>query len=363
VKYLSLIIVFLFFFLISGSTWAGKGISFGGFMSLDLVDYQKQQGRVDEFNSGIGVLDLKVYGDYDKFSSKVKLDLDDSKINEAYNIFEEVTATYHHSNKVKVTAGKGVVPFHSLHWGVLQNCYIDSGSLLGASNSWRDLDNNVVTIVKYGNKEMGHISSFTYYGKSKEIDFDSHGEPRRNSYGEVQYEVKKTFSSKIQRGLAYKLDFFPLNSLELSVAATHYHHDYNPRDSFAFDFGGVYKKSAMEIWFEFIHGFTSSFEGASRYAALKVYESLGEGGFEYFLKNDLSLLFNTGVVFVNQVNFDGSEDRIDNYKVDLGLGIYLSKESLITVGALGELQKKNDGGAQLEDRRIVELASKLSFWF
>jgi hypothetical protein len=98
-----------------------------GFIALDVFKWVKKEGSYEEMNVGIGTLNLDARTKYQGTSLKFKLDLDGnlSKIN---NIFEEALVTQEVAPWFAVSAGKGVVPFHQKHYGVIKDSYVDGGT-------------------------------------------------------------------------------------------------------------------------------------------------------------------------------------------------------------------------------------------
>jgi hypothetical protein len=343
-----------------------------GFLALDLLILKKIEGRQQELVTGIGVLDLKAYATQDDFSGKIKLDLDNSKINEKYNLFEEASAAYRISDFWSVSAGKGVVPFHRLHWGVIENTYIDSGSVIGSKNAWRDVDKKLFLGTRLGSFRDGYLHHFTFWGESKLAKRDRAGNLDLTSTGQLQYENSKTFSTKDERGLAYKFELFPDNVNSLSAGLIYYWNDYIPRESWAFDTGWRYRDGQLEVWLEYLYGFKSTHSGDS-YATAGLEEHFLQLGAEQYISELINILANVEVLFVEDERHtergttltanDGRIYEYDQVKVEAGVKFKLSKAAFITVGALLERQIEDINGVENSDAYAYEGATKLSFWF
>ncbi|MBL6988805.1 MAG: hypothetical protein ISR65_03470 [Bacteriovoracaceae bacterium] len=327
-----------------------------GFVAIDLLSTNKKESQDQKYEFGIGVLDLKLYAQHEKFNAKIKLDLDDGKMDEKYNIFEEMTVSYRFNDKFKIKVGKGKVPFHRLHWGAIENCYTDGGSMLGTEQGWRDQDNLVLTTFTYGGYHHGLINHFSIFGTSRKYSIASNGY--------FENDPSKTVQLNDQRGLANKFIYFPFGGLELSASIIFHKNDYNPQSNWAADFGGGYEQGNFEIWFEYVFGFISHHKYYSSYSKKKLrqYEQTLQLGGEYKLSSKISAILNTEVVFINQTTHDDGYWQRDNYKLDFGAKYNFNRNTFATLGALVE-KRIQKGPSSKDELAGYKAKASLSHWF
>jgi len=352
--------------------------SIRGFIALDMLVVKKTEGRKQEAETGIGTLDLKVYATQDDFSMKIKLDLDDSRIGDAYNLFEEATVSYRAMPDHQIIMGKGKVSFHQMHWGVISPSFVDGGAELSPDHSLYDLDNRLVLSWRYGGFSRGFFNYLTYFGEAKSYSTNSDGTPRVSSTGtapnqrfSLSYRNEKTFSSKDQAGIANKFELFVNRELTLSTAGMYYYNSINPKNNWAFDVAGRYSNKDIEIWAEYVHAFTSTFYAAN-YATFRKHENLLQLGAEYYMTEFYNVLANVEAAFVNNQHHsdpvgefnDGKKVKTKTYKAEVGVKLKLHKSAFITLG--GQVEKQNtviETDNSDNDRHAYLLASKFSFFF
>ena len=138
--------------------------SLRGFIALDALNFEKISGEKASSVIGIGVLDLKVFAQKDDMGVAIKMDLD-GKLDKRYNIFEEAYVGYRGIRDWRFMAGKGVVRFQNIHWGVAENSYQDGGSVLGSENSFRKLSKRAFLAVAYGHYSRGFLNTFSFFSR------------------------------------------------------------------------------------------------------------------------------------------------------------------------------------------------------
>ncbi|GAB4012239.1 MAG: hypothetical protein Fur0010_07890 [Bdellovibrio sp.] len=345
-----------------------------GFLALDLFKISKIENRNQSVETGIGVLDLKVYGNQDNIYARFKLDLDNSKLGEPYNIFEEATATYRYTETTQITAGKGVVPFHRLHWGVIENTYIDGGSVIGSENAWRDVDRKIILSVRLGDFRRGWMNHITFWGESKAVSRDRDGQLLFDSNDALIFTNAKTVKTDEERGLANKLEIFPDNNWSLSLAGIYYKSDLVPDESYAFDTGAKFRNQMWELWFEYMYGLKTT-HYADKYASKRKNEHFVQFGVERKINNLINILFDIEGVWVkdlrhdnrgatNKLRFnDGRTYETNNAKFEAGVKFNISKAAFVTVGGLIEKQWQTVESVERSPIHAYETATKLSFWF
>lgn len=350
-----------------------------GFIALDMLVLKKAEGQKQEVETGIGTLDLKVYATHDDFSMKIKLDLDDSRIGDAYNLFEEATVSYRVMPDHQLIMGKGKVAFHQMHWGVISSSFTDGGAELTPDHSLYDLDNRLILSWRYGGFSRGFFNYLTYFGEAKSFSTNSDGTPRVSTSGttdstkrySLSYRNEKTFSSKEQAGIANKFELLVNRELSLSAAGMYYYNDINPKNNWAFDLAGRYSTKDIEIWAEYIHAFTSTFYAAN-YATFRKHENLLQFGAEYYMTEFYNILTNIEAAFVNNQHHgdpigefnDGKKVKTKTYKAELGVKLKLHKSAFITLG--GQVEKQNqiiESDNSDTNRHAYIMASKFSFFF
>lgn len=345
-----------------------------GFLALDLFRLIKVENKNQSVETGIGVLDLKIYGSQDNVFARFKLDLDDSKLGEPYNIFEEATATYKYSDMVQFTAGKGVVPFHRLHWGVIENTYIDGGSVIGTENSWRDVDQKIILSMRIGDFKQGFMNHFTFWGESKAVSRDRDGQLLFDANDSLTFTNAKTFKTDEERGLANKFEYFVNNNWSTSLSAIYYKSDLAPDESYAFDTGARYRDALWELWFEYMYGLKTT-HYADKYATKAKNEHFVQFGAERKITNFVNVLIDAEALWVKDLRHDnrgatsklrfndGKTYQTNNAKFEAGVKLNISKSAFITIGTLIEKQWQEVDSVKRDPIHAYELATKLSVWF
>ena len=352
-----------------------KGFIAADILNLEQVKEEQQQAE-RTLHSGLGVLDLKIYGRFNNLQSKIKLDLDSGSLAQRYNLFEEATISYEVFQDFKIKMGKGLVPFHRKHWGVLKHSYRDSGSELNPEHAWRDQDKKILLSLIYGSYQSGLINSFTLWGNSQRPVYEDNGDLKftgKNLSKRLSYDTHVTFNTSEEQGIANKLELFLDRTHTLTVAGIGYNSDWSPRWSYALDASYGYRTNKREIWFEYTYGTTSTHWGA-RYAVQKNKEHLFQLGMDEYLSRRFNWVFNTEYAKVDKQNYsaevgnsrynDGLFLDVDTFKVETGLKYNFSGRSgHLTFGVFYEQKNKVSNGIKQPTLTAFQLANTLAFWF
>ena len=352
-----------------------------GFIAADVLNLEQVKEEEQKANhtihSGIGVLDLKLYGRFNNLQSKIKLDLDSGSLSQRYNLFEEVTLTYKVLPLLKIRLGKGVVPFHRKHWGVLKHSYRDSGSELNPEHSWRDQDKKILLSFIYGSYQSGLFNSFTLWGNSSRPVFKN-GElkfvgRKGSKTHRLSYDSNINFNTLEEQGIANKLELFFDRTHSLSLAGIAYNSKWNPHWSYALDAAYRYRTSKREIWFEYTYGLFGTHWGA-KYAVYKNKEHLVQLGMDEYLSPRFNWVANTEYAKVDKQNHspelgnirnnDGLFHDVDTFKVETGVKFkFPGRSGHMTFGVFYEQKNKVSGGVRQPKRSALQLANTLAFWF
>ena len=376
-----------FFVLLMGLFYFGNlsayEIKLKGFMAADVLKLEQNKKQEEKashsFHSGIAVLDLKIYGRFDKLESKIKIDLDNGSLAERYNLFEEATLAYQLYPRLKIKMGKGLVPFHRKHWGVLQHSYRDSGSVLNPEHSWRDQDRKILLSFIYGNYKNGMINTFTLWGNSSRPTYENGalkfvGEKNdEKNPTKLVYKNHITFNTSDEQGLANKVELFFDRTHALSFAGIAYNSKWNPHWSYAVDTAYNYRTEKREIWFEYTYGVFSTHWGA-KYATYKNKEHLFQLGIDQYLNSRFNIVANTEYAKVDRQNHSGEQGNtwnndglfhdVDTFKIETGLKLkFPGRSGYLTFGVFYEQKNKTSGGIERPKRTALQLANTLAFWF
>jgi len=347
-----------------------------GFLALDMAVLKQVTKRHTALSTGIGVLDLKFFAEHENLSSKIKLDLDDTKLSDPYNLFEEATVSYKPTKDLKFTAGKGVVPFHRLHWGALEHTYIDSGSALpypSVDLYWKDIDNKLITSVRYNNSVYKFNNAFTFWGDSKQLSRNADGSYSYDQNGRPYYENSKTFSTDHEWGLANKLEIYPLKGFEVSLSGVVYSQDLNPDTNWALDSGFGYETDKLEIWFETMYGQSSQSRNYQTYydkdlkatvnpSIFKKRENTYQLGAEVYLTDLMNYVVNSEYAIIKNNLWSKVKNENKAAKFDNAIKFKIAKAAHIATGVMYEKMWKDEAGVK-STVNALEVAAKLSFWF
>lgn len=378
--------------------------SLKGFIALDALNYEKIQRKNGAAVIGIGVLDLKVFAEQDNMTAAIKLNID-TNLGVQNSIFEEAYASYRGIRDWKFTLGKGVVKFQNLHWGAVENTYLDGGSLLGTENSWRKVSNKAFASVAYGHRSLGFLETFTVWGDSAEIKTDERGNPSyattssgvspgtsTNPYRVTGYATDPVtaFSTEKQLGLANKLELYRFENWTFTAGQIYYKNKLADKASYAIDFGAARYSDDIEYWVDLLYGFTNKapFESYNTYAKNEyflqagtqyhfneLWSVVGNGEFLYVkdLSHNYTLFALNGKYYTGDTELKfGQTVKSVNYKFESAVQYKLSKSSFLTMGGLYERKKAELNGVKglsfikgvyNVNAEAFKLAATVSFWF
>lgn len=373
-----------------------------GFIALDALNYEKIQRKNGAAVIGIGVLDLKVFAEQDYMTAAIKLDLDNSHPEVQNNIFEEAYASYRGIPGWRFTLGKGIVKFQNLHWGAVENTYLDGGSLLGTENGWRKVSRKAFISATYGNRGMGFADTFTFYGDSTEVKTDEKGNPiyvtTGSGTGASGSPIKVTgysteqvpaFTTEKQVGLANKFELYRMQNWVFTAGQIFYKNKLSPRASYGIDFGATRDADDIEYWVDIMYGVTSKgpFESYTSYEKNEYFLQMGTqyhfnalwsviGNAEYTHvkdhQHDSTVFLQDGKYYQGDTNRTGQTIVTSNYKIESAVQYQLSKASFITMGGLYERKYAALNGVKgltfirnvyNPNAEAFKLAASISFWF
>ncbi len=363
-----------------------------GFLALDLLTMQKSDGSNQVLETGIGVLDIKLYASHEDFRYKIKLDLD-GDLSNRNGLFEEASLSYLPTKFLKLTFGKGKVPFHRMRYGVLESSYIDGGSLLGTNHSLRDQDRKILISTRIGSYNHGFFNHFTFYGNSsspKRLRADDSKLDLKDDWSDISYENSKIFNTKFEKGFANKFEWLISRSMNLSLAALYFDRDIDPKADYAFAIGYEYDLNAFEIYFEYVWAYLSKHPN-DKHTSKSQREQIIQLGGQYRFNQEWALAVNMEAAFVNterhlktdypsrpsggnaknpadygfgqSFNNDGSKREADNMKFEIGLKHKVTKSLVITVGTVLERKWEKINNIESDPKDAYKVASSLSFWF
>lgn len=376
-----------------------------GFIALDALNYEKVERRKGAAVIGIGVLDLKVFAEQDYMSAAIKLDLDNSKLGEKNNIFEEAYASYRGIKGWRFSLGKGIVKFQNLHWGVIENSFLDGGSVIGTENGWRKVSRKNFISATYGNRGVGWANTFTVFGDSTEVKTDENGNPLLTTTGggtgaTPATAIKVTgyttenvpaFNTEKEQGFANKLELYREGRWTLTAGQIYYRNKWSPQSSYAVDFGATRDADDIEYWLDVMYGVMSTGPFES-YATYRKEEYFIQMGTQYHIDEKWSWVANTEFTRVKDqshdmtafVGADGKYYQGDrnnrfgqtvvtkNFKIETGAQYNLTKSAFLTMGVLYERKLAELNGVKdLTNIRNVfnpnadayKAATTVSFWF
>lgn len=376
----------------------GFDTSLKGFIALDALNFEKIEGKSTGAVIGIGVLDLKVFAEQDNLTTAIKLNID-GDLSVKNNLFEEAYASYRGINNFRFSLGKGVVKFQNLHWGAVENSYLDGGSVLGTENSWRKVSSKAFLSAAYGHRTKGFLDTLTIWGDTTEIQTDESGNPYYTSTGSgtkyiSSYSTQTVtgFNTSKQIGLANKIEIYRFEDWTLSSGQIYYKNHFQPEASYGFDFGLNRDSDDYDIWLDLLYGFTSKapFENYTTQAKDEYFLQLGSA---YHMNQFWTLIANTELLFVKDqshtykdftvggitysadsklANKSGQYVESTSIKLETAAQYKLSKSSFLTFGGLYEHKSatKKAGknldifyGVYNANASAFKLASSVSFWF
>jgi hypothetical protein len=372
--------------------------SLKGFIALDALNYEKIQRKKGAAVIGIGVIDLKIFAEQENMTAAIKLNID-GDLSKKFTIFEEAYVGYRGVKDWRFSLGKGVVKFQNLHWGAIENTYLDGGSVLGTENGWRKVSNKAFASVGYGHYNRGFLDIVSIWGESTEVTFDEKGNPVYTATGSSTAKTVSAYSTQNvpafntskQMGLANKLELYQLKSWTFTAGQIFYKNKLAPKNSYAIDFGVNKDDPTIEYWVDMLYGFSSKapFDSYTTAAKSEYFIQMGTqyhidelwsivGNTEFLYVKDMAHTYTPftvdGVTYTADSKFDrsGHTVRSNNYKVESAVQYKLSKSSFITTGALYErkLASRNRvkdltfiKGVDNVNAEAFKVASSISFWF
>ena len=389
---------FFAFFFLTNLTYAFD-TSLKGFIALDALNYEKIQDKDGGASIGIAVLDLKVFAEQENLSSAIKLNID-GNLAVQNTIFEEAYASYRGIKDWKFTLGKGVVKFQNLHWGAVENSYLDGGSILGTENSWRKVNGKAFISATYGNRSKGYLDTMSFWGDSSEIQTDEQGKPFYVSSGSSSskyisaYSMQNVtaFNTSKQLGFGNKLEYFKFDTWTLTAGQVFYKNKLQPEASYGVDFGINQDTDKYELWIDMLYGFTSK-APYEQYTTLAKNEYFIQMGSQYHFDEFWSVIANTEWLFVKDrahtysafnvgsITYNPDSKYTDksgqlvnssSFKFESAIQYKLSKSSFITSGACYERKIAEQNG--IKDLSYIpgvynantegfKVSSSVSFWF
>lgn len=372
--------------------------SLKGFIALDALNYEKIERKKGAAIIGIGVLDLKVFAEQDNMTAAIKLNID-GNLSVQNNIFEEAYASYRGIKDWKFTLGKGVVKFQNLHWGAVENTYLDGGSLLGTENGWRKVSNKALISAGYGHRTLGFFDTFSIWGDSIEAEFDDLDRPVYPTSGNSANQTVKAYTTKSvpafntskQLGFANKLELYRFQDWTFTAGQIYYKSKLAPKASYAIDFGLSKDGNDVEYWVDMLYGFSSK-APFDPYTTFKKTEYFLQVGSQYHFNALWSLVGNAEFLYVkdqahtytpftvdgttytvdSKIDKSGQTVRSTSYKIESAIQYQLSKSSFVTTGGLYEkkLASRNRvknlsviKGVDNVNAEAFKLSSSVSFWF
>ncbi len=351
-----LISLITFFLVIAGPfSVLGVETKFSGFIGIDLMKISKENEKRTEYNNGIGAIDIKFSSYYEKFSSKIKLDLDEKKFEQTYNLFEEASVTYNYSPTMKFEMGKNKVSFYKQIRGAIEASYFDGGSLLGTGQSWYDIDNKNLIEFTYGSKDLGFFNHLTIYGD--------------------KYQSKNV-NLRTRYGIADNFEFFPMANVTVAVAGVLFRNNApesnndGHEDNWAVDTNAQYTRGSFDFFFEYLYGSLSTGNNV-KYGAIQATDHIAQVGFEQNFSELLNFLLEVEAAIVDkECNDQEYDDNLKSkhleqttVKVEAGVKFKMDRSIFFTTGVLYETASRKIEGVAQPDLNVYQLAGTLSYWF
>lgn len=357
----------------SGISWAqGFDVKVRGSLVVSPVKTVKIDDAKWDNSAGIEIFDLKVYAYGESTKIKFKLDLDTRSISTNYKIVEEALLTQILHPVVSITVGKGVVPFMRKHFGIVYRSFYDYGSYLDNFYwTYKDIDRKILTTLTLGSWDVGMTHKFTVYGDDRRhLKRDEYtGEIEQSGGAEETEQSSLVYDGGEQRGLTYRLDYYPSREWEFSFAAQRYHHVMDPHISYAFSLGGEYRKGIQSFWFESVYGKSAQHD---RYEDR--IESVSQIGYLHPMSESMALGVDINHArFKYNDLFDNANSRVDGWvsSFEIGPEYYISRRvefsnviKLERSAVTGDRRISESGRSdQRVERKALIFASSLSTFF
>lgn len=340
-----------------------------GFIALDVFKWVKKEGSREEMNVGIGTLNLDARTRNGGTSLKFKLDLDANLMRNPNSIFEEATVTQDITDSLAFTAGKGVVPFHQKHYGVIKDSYFDGGTVVGNYDwNYGDQDRRYLLSSSY---KLGNIkNSVTFFAEGAYQPTSSGAwvtsSDTKNSRNE--YEDMKGIDPRDQRGIADKIEVKLSQEFTVAAAALYTWHKLDPHTNYAAVTSGRFEiPDTIEAWYEFQYGYSSSY----RYNFKKKKELLGQVGADYTIPgfpmfSVLANLESANFTYLKNYKDASKTVSIEGLvsKLEAGIATHFSEKATWTNGYMYETGEISDNGVKRTKGRTAEqFTSTFTFSF
>ncbi len=339
-----------------------------GFLALDIFKWVKKEGSNEDMNVGIGTINVDARARNGGTSLKIKLDLDGDLMRNPNALFEEATITQEVTDNIFVTAGKGVVPFHQKHYGVINDSYFDGGTVVG-NYYWNygDQDRRYLLSLALGEKGAPVRNFVTFYGEGAYQDARGYGTyvPKTDVKNErLAFQDRKGIDPRDQRGIADKVDFQISKELLVAAAALYTYNRVDPHTNYAFVTSGKYFiPQVIEAWYEAQYGYSSSY----RYNFKNKKEVVAQVGADYYLTPTFSVLTDAESANFAYVKTGGkSEIAVEGVlsKLEVGVATHFSDRATWTNGFLYEIgDVSEDKVTKTTGRNGQQLGSSFTFSF
>jgi hypothetical protein len=339
-----------------------------GFLALDIFKWVKKEGSREEMNIGIGTINVDARARNGGTSLKIKLDLDGA-LGSRNTIFEEATITQEVAEGLSFTAGKGVVPFHQKHYGVIKDSYVDGGTVVG-NYYWNygDQDRRYLLGVTTRFENIKNSTTFfaeAAYEPTKAWTFDADEEELTNAASrEDVYEDNKGFDPRKHHGFANKTEVQITNELKVAFAGLYSWNKINPHDNYAVVTSGIYEiPNVLEAWCEVQYGHSSSYRRGFK----EKEEVVAQLGADVYLTPLFSVLANAETAnFAFKKLKSGSYIPVEGVlsKIEAGVATHFSEKATWTNGFLYEVgEVKENGITKTTGRTGQQFTSTFTFSF
>jgi hypothetical protein len=363
-----------------------------GFLALDVFKWVKKEDSREEMNVGIGTINVDARARNGGTSLKIKLDLDGALANKNA-IFEEATITQEVTDSLAFTAGKGVVPFHQKHYGVIKDSYVDGGTIIG-NYYWNygDQDRRYLLGMKTGGKHSPIQNHTTVFGDAAYQVVRENGSYKMNTKYKNAGDSSKTVSvptfsdqkgidPRDQIGLANKTSLTLNNNFSMAISGLYSWNRLDPHKNYALATSGNFDTDSFNVWYELQYGHSSSFQ----YSFKDKNEIVAQVGAELYLDPIVSVLAN-----LETANFAYTEYRLNRTrtsdetsdktldfanakqvgidgvtsKVELGAAVHFSEKATWTNGFMYEIGDVSEDSIKLTTGRTgQQFTSTFTFSF
>lgn len=369
-----------------------------GFIALDALAIEKQEGRRQSAEMGIGHFDVKLFADYDDFHMRVSLYMGRSvrsNSNFDTSFLDEALFSWSPNYANRITFGKGRVPFHQRRRGVIDSGYISGGSILNTRHNLRDQKNKILVTYRHGSFSKKFFNHLTFFGDTRQaqVNFDDPSQPNiRRSFDEIQYRSNDSFNTKNEAGLANRFEFIPFRGAQLAMAGLWYRRKIDQTPTYAFDVSGRLFRGNWNFYTEYVWAFVNTHPN-DRHAAKRQYEQIAQFGGEYRINRQWALAFNLESAWVKNhahdrndypspdtadcdkvfcygqsFDNDGETSLITSQKAEIGVRRRYGRSLQITSGVMYEQQQQRNmrvRGERIDRNELAayRFAVNLAFWY